>query len=288
MDGMVNAETPATAGMGQGIRAGDRGTVVVVTSGKGGVGKSTSSTALGAALAMLGDSVVMIDFDIGLRKLDLMVGAERQVVYDMIDVIEGRGNLNQALVLAKQVPGLSLLPASSVRDKNALTGPGVRRIIDELATRFRWVICDSPAGIEAGAEMAMMEADVAVVVVNPEVASVRDSDRIIGLLDSKPRRAREGGHIEKHLLVTRYDPKRASRAQMMTTDQIVSVLDIPLLGVIPESMDILDSSNIGRPVTFNKPGGETAKAYVRAARKLRGEVETKAKPGILRRLFGRD
>ena len=260
--------------------------MVVVTSGKGGVGKSTTSAAVGAALAMLGDTVVMVDFDIGLRKLDLLIGAERQVVYDVIDVLEGKATVGQALARAKQVDGLWILAASSIRDKTALTEDGVRRVIDELSSRFRWVICDSPAGIEVGAEMAMMEADVALVIVNPEVASIRDADRLIGLLDSKTKRARDERGVQKHVIVTRYDPARAARGQMMSIELVSEALSMPVFGVVGDSPDILDSSNFGRPVTFYRPEGESAKAYVRIAKKLRGEVEASPK-GFFSRLFGR-
>ncbi len=179
--------------------------VVVVTSGKGGVGKTTSTAALGAALAQGGESVVVVDFDVGLRNLDLVMGAERRVVFDLINVVQGDAKLHQALIRDKRLDNLSLLPASQTRDKDALTEEGVARVIDELREKFDWIICDSPAGIERGATLAMRHADVAVVVTNPEVSSVRDSDRIIGLLDSKTERAEKGERIAKHLLLTRYD-----------------------------------------------------------------------------------
>src|SRR5499425_787407 len=209
--------------------------VVVVTSGKGGVGKTTSTAALGAALAHLGEKVVVIDFDVGLRNLDLVMGAERRVVFDLINVVQGVAKLQQALIRDKRLENLWLLPASQTRDKDALTAEGVGRVIAELRTKFDWVICDSPAGIERGATLAMRFADEAVVVTNPEVSSVRDSDRIIGLLDSKTIRAEKGEKMDKHLLLTRYDPARAERGEMLKTEDVLEILSIPLLGIIPES-----------------------------------------------------
>src|SRR6201988_5394234 len=189
--------------------------VLVVTSGKGGVGKTTSTAALGAALAQDGQNVVVVDFDVGLRNLDLVMGAERRVVYDLINVIQGDAKLAQALIRDKRNDRLSLLPASQTRDKDALTDEGVARVIGELKENFDWVICDSPAGIERGATLAMRHADAAIIVTNPEVSSVRDSDRIIGLLDSKTVKAEKGERVEKHILITRYDPARASRGAVM-------------------------------------------------------------------------
>src|ERR671939_334255 len=189
--------------------------VVVVTSGKGGVGKTTSTAALGAALARSGNKVVVVDFDVGLRNLDLVMGAERRVVFDLINVVQGVAKLPQALIKDKRLDNLWLLPASQTRDKDALTEEGVARVIKELRSRFDWVICDSPAGIERGATLAMRFADTAIIVTNPEVSSVRDSDRIIGLLDSKTELAEKGERIEKHILITRYDARRAERGEML-------------------------------------------------------------------------
>ncbi|GAN67463.1 septum site-determining protein MinD [Acetobacter orleanensis] len=245
--------------------------VLVVTSGKGGVGKTTTTAALGAALAQNGQSVVLVDFDVGLRNLDLVMGAERRVVFDLINVIQGDANLAQALIKDKRVPSLSLLPASQTRDKDALTSEGVAKVIEELRKKFDWVICDSPAGIERGAQMAMYHADMAVIVTNPEVSSVRDSDRIIGMLDSTTEKAKKGEKLEKHLLLTRYDPQRASRGDMLGTDDVLEILSIPLLGIIPESGDVLRASNVGAPVTIAEPESAAARAYMDAARRLAGE-----------------
>src|SRR5690349_1129049 len=240
--------------------------VIVVTSGKGGVGKTTSTAALGAALAQAGQNVVVVDFDVGLRNLDLVMGAERRVVYDLINVANGDVKLQQALIRDKRIDTLYLLAASQTRDKDALSEEGVRRCIAELRTRFDWVICDSPAGIERGATLAMRYADLAVVVTNPEVSSVRDSDRIIGLLDSKTLKAEKGERIEKFLLVTRYDPGRAARNEMLKTEDVLEILSIPLLGIIPESEEVLRASNLGAPVTLGNPNSAAGKAYFEAAR----------------------
>ena len=223
--------------------------VVVVTSGKGGVGKTTTTAALGAALAKSGQRVVLVDFDVGLRNLDLVLGAERRVVFDFINVIQGVAKLSQAVIRDKRIDTLALLPASQTRDKDALTEDGVARVIADLRRMCDWVICDSPAGIERGAVLAMRHADAAIIVTNPEVSSVRDSDRIIGLLDAKTIKAEKGEQVDKHLLITRYDAARAARGEMLSVEEIEEILSTPLLGIIPESEDILRSSNIGCPVT---------------------------------------
>jgi septum site-determining protein MinD len=265
--------------------------VLVVTSGKGGVGKTTSTAALGAALAQAGQNVVVVDFDVGLRNLDLVMGAERRVVFDLINVVQGDAKLAQALIRDKRVESLFVLPASQTRDKDALTPEGTARVIEELRERFDWVICDSPAGIERGATMAMYHADVAVVVTNPEVSSVRDSDRIIGLLDSKTARAERGERVEKHLLLTRYDPARAARGEMLKTEDVLEILSIPLLGIIPNSEEVLRASNLGSPVTLAAPTSAPARAYFDAARRLQGETVDMTVPtdkkGLMSKLFGR-
>jgi septum site-determining protein MinD len=223
-------------------------------------------------LAQTGQNVVVIDFDVGLRNLDLVLGAERRVVYDLVNVIQGVAKLPQALIRDKRIDTLSLLPASQTRDKDALTAEGVARVIGELRERFDWVICDSPAGIERGATLAMRHADIAVVVTNPEISSVRDSDRIIGLIDSKTERAERGEWVEKLLLVTRFDAQRAARGEMLSVEEVLDVLSIPLLGVVPESQDVLQASNLGIPVTLAKPASAAARGYADAARRLSGEV----------------
>ncbi len=264
--------------------------VLVITSGKGGVGKTTSTAALGAALAQDGQNVVVVDFDVGLRNLDLVMGAERRVVFDLINVVNGDAKLSQALIRDKRVDTLSILPASQTQDKDALTDEGIARVMGELREKFDWVICDSPAGIERGATLAMRHADIAVVVTNPEVSSVRDSDRIIGLLDSKTEKAAKGERIEKHLLLTRYDPVRAERGEMLKVDDVLEILSIPLLGIIPESPEVIRASNVGSPVTLNNAGSAPARAYLAAAKRLKGEAATadpSGKKGLLSRFFWR-
>jgi septum site-determining protein MinD len=268
------------------------GRVLVVTSGKGGVGKTTSTAALGAALAQTGQNVVVVDFDVGLRNLDLVMGAERRVIYDLINVIKGDAKLAQALIRDKRLDTLSLLPASQTLDKDDLTEEGVARIIDELREKFDWVICDSPAGIEKGATLAMRHADIAVIVANPEVSSIRDADRIIGMLDSKTVKAEKGERIEKHLLLSRYDPSRARRGESLKVEEVLEILSIPLLGIIPESGEVLRSSNTGAPVTIGSPDSAPAQAYLEAARRLNGEAKSNVmlatnKPGLLSKWFVR-
>ena len=265
--------------------------VLVVTSGKGGVGKTTSTAALGAALAQSGRSVVVVDFDVGLRNLDLVMGAERRVVFDLINVIQGDARLPQALIRDKRLENLHLLPASQTRDKDALTQEGVARVINELREKFDWVICDSPAGIEKGAMLAMRNADIAVVVTNPEISSVRDSDRIIGMLDAKTAKAERGERVEKHLLLTRYHPARAMRGEMLKMEDVLEILSIPLLGIIPESEVVLAASNVGSPVTLHAPESAPARAYIDAVKRLQGEAVPVSVPeerrGFMSKLFGR-
>ncbi|WOH82183.1 septum site-determining protein MinD [Bradyrhizobium sp. BEA-2-5] len=265
--------------------------VLVVTSGKGGVGKTTSTAALGAALAQMGQKVVVVDFDVGLRNLDLVMGAERRVVFDLINVVQGVAKLPQALIRDKRLENLWLLPASQTRDKDALTEEGIKSVIADLKTKFDWILCDSPAGIERGASMAMRFADEAVIVTNPEVSSVRDSDRIIGMLDSKTVRAEKGERVEKHILITRYDPSRAARGEMLTIDDILEILATPLLGIIPESQDVLRASNVGCPVTLNAASSAPARAYTDAVRRLMGEAVEMTVPvqrkGLMDRLLRR-
>jgi septum site-determining protein MinD len=265
--------------------------VLVVTSGKGGVGKTTSTAALGAALAQAGQKVAVVDFDVGLRNLDLVMGAERRVVFDFINVIQGVAKLSQALIRDKRLETLWLLPASQTRDKDALTDEGVAGVIKELRDKFDWIICDSPAGIERGATLAMRFADTAVIVTNPEVSSVRDSDRIIGLLDSKTEKAEKGQRIDKHVLITRYDAQRAARGEMLNIEDVLDILSTPLLGIIPESEEVLRASNLGSPVTLNNGASAAARAYVDAARRLKGDDVPMSIPsdrkGLLDKLFGR-
>lgn len=246
-------------------------TVIVVTSGKGGVGKTTTSAAIGTGLAMRGYKTVVIDFDVGLRNLDLIMGCERRVVYDFINVIRNQSNLNQTLIKDKRVDNLYILPASQTQDKDTLDLDGVERVINELSEDFDYIICDSPAGIEKGAFMAMYFADEAVIVTNPEVSSVRDSDRILGLLASKTARAVDNREaVKEHLLLTRYEPSRVEKGEMLSVEDVSDILAIPLLGVIPESQTVLSSSNAGNPVILDTDS-KAGQAYDDAVGRLLGE-----------------
>lgn len=269
------------------------GRIIVITSGKGGVGKTTSSAAISAALAKRGFRTVVIDFDVGLRNLDMTMGCERRVVFDFINVIQGDAKLKQALIKDKRVETLSILPTSQTRDKDALTKEGVEKVLTELKADFDYIICDSPAGIEHGAQMAMYFADEAVVVTNPEVSSVRDSDRVLGLLSSQTRRAETEGAepVKAQVLITRYDQERVEKGEMMTVEDVLEILAVPLLGVVPESKAILKASNVGTPVTLDGPSA-AAEAYQDAVARLTGEtvemrIPGEPRPGLLKRLFGR-
>jgi septum site-determining protein MinD len=266
--------------------------IIVVTSGKGGVGKTTTSASIASGLARRGKRVAVIDFDIGLRNLDLIMGCERRVVYDFVNVIQGDCTLKQALIKDKRLENLHVLAASQTRDKDALTEEGVRRVLDELgADGFDFIICDSPAGIEKGAHLAMYFADRAVVVVNPEVSSVRDSDRILGLLASKTNRAEKGnGRVAEHLLLTRYNPTRVAKGEMLSVADVKEILGLDVVGVIPESPDVLAASNAGVPVIMNSES-DAALAYQDAVDRMLGEEKpmrfTEApKRGLFARMFG--
>ena len=265
--------------------------IIVVTSGKGGVGKTTSSAAIGTGLALKGNKTAIIDFDIGLRNLDLIMGCERRVVYDFVNVINGEANLNQALIKDKRVEKLFILPASQTRDKDALTREGVEKVLAEMKESFDYIICDSPAGIEAGAMMALYFADEAIVTTNPEVSSVRDSDRILGILQSKSQRAEQGlAPVKEHLLLTRYNPERVENGEMLSVEDVQDILAIDLLGVIPESTAVLNASNSGQPVVLDSES-DAGQAYSDAINRLLGEVIdfrflAVEKKGLLKRIFG--
>jgi septum site-determining protein MinD len=245
--------------------------VIVVTSGKGGVGKTTSAAALATGLALRGKKTVVVDFDIGLRNLDLIMGCERRVVFDFVNVIHDGVRLNQALIKDKRVENLFILPASQTKDKDALSIEGVAKVIDELRQEFEFIVCDSPAGIEKGATMALYFADEAIVVTNPEVSSVRDSDRIIGIINSKSKRAETGAEpVKQHLLLTRYDLDRVAKGEMLKLDDVLEILAIPVLGVIPQDDAVLHASNVGMPVTLDDKS-RASKAYQDAVSRLLGD-----------------
>ena len=262
-----------------------------MTSGKGGVGKTTTSAAIGTGLALRGKKTVIIDFDVGLRNLDLIMGCERRVVYDFVNVINGEASLRQALIKDKRTENLFILPASQTRDKDALTQEGVGKVLEDLSADYDFIVCDSPAGIEKGAQMALYFADEAIVVTNPEVSSVRDSDRILGILSSKSRRAEaEEPPVKEHLLLTRYDPERVLAGEMLSVADVEDILAIPLLGVVPESEAVLKASNQGHPVILDDVA-VAGQAYSDAVGRLLGEdLEHRfleaPKKGFFRRVMG--
>lgn len=265
--------------------------IVVVTSGKGGVGKTTSSASFATGLAQKGYKTVVIDFDVGLRNLDLIMNCERRVVYDLINVVNQEATLHQALIKDKRIENLFILPASQTRDKDALTREGVQGVLTQLSETYDYIICDSPAGIEKGAQLALYFADEALVITNPEVSSVRDSDRILGILQSKSARAENGQEpIKEHLLITRYDPSRVVNGEMLSIEDIQDILSIPLLGVIPESETVLTASNEGCPVIWDEKS-KAGQAYRDVVSRFLGEkVEHRfiapEKRSLLKRMFG--
>ena len=264
--------------------------IIVVTSGKGGVGKTTTSAAFAMGLAERGFRTVVIDFDVGLRNLDLIMGCERRVVYDFVNVIQGDANVGQALIKDKRNPNLFVLPASQTRDKDALTLEGVGKVLEDLGREFEFIVCDSPAGIERGATMAMYYADDAIVVTNPEVSSVRDSDRMIGILSSKSRRAVQNEEaIREFLLVTRYSPERVRRGEMLSLEDVQEILALELIGVIPESEAVLNASNAGVPVILDRESS-AGQAYGDMVARYLGEdlphrFLSVEKKGLFGRLF---
>jgi len=265
--------------------------IIVVTSGKGGVGKTTTSAAFAMGLAERGFKTAVIDFDVGLRNLDLIMGCERRVVFDFVNVIQGEANVGQALIKDKRNPNLFVLPASQTRDKEALTIEGVGKVLEELGKEFEYIVCDSPAGIERGATLAMYFADDAIVVTNPEVSSVRDSDRMIGILSSKSRRAEQSLEgIREYLLVTRYSPERVERGEMLALEDVQEILSLDLIGVIPESMSVLNASNAGVPVILERESS-AGQAYNDMVSRYLGDdlphrFLTVQKKGLFGRLFG--
>jgi septum site-determining protein MinD len=266
--------------------------IIVVTSGKGGVGKTTSSASFSTGLAMRGHKTAVIDFDVGLRNLDLIMGCERRVVYDLINVVNGEASLTQALIKDKHCDNLFILPASQTRDKDALSEEGVERVLNDMVQMgFEYIICDSPAGIEHGALMALTFADEAIIVTNPEVSSVRDSDRILGIIQAKSRRAQSGAEpVKEHLLITRYSPKRVENDEMLSYQDVQEILRIPLIGIIPESEQVLHASNQGNPAIHFK-GTDVAEAYEDVVSRFLGQdlplrFTTYEKPGLLQRIFG--
>lgn len=265
--------------------------VVVVTSGKGGVGKTTTSASFATGLALRGFKTVVIDFDIGLRNLDLIMGCERRVVYDFVNVIQGEATLHQAMIKDKNCDNLFIIAASQTKDKDALTEEGVAKVINDLKAEFDYIVCDSPAGIETGAFMALFFADEALVVTNPEVSSVRDSDRVLGILAAKSKRAVDGQEkVKEHMVITRYNPERVENGDMLSIDDIKDILRIPVIGVIPESKDVLQASNTGTPA-INLADTIVSDAYKDLVSRFLGEdvplrFTEVEKKGLFKRIFG--
>ena len=265
--------------------------IIVVTSGKGGVGKTTTSASLACGLARAGKKTAVIDFDVGLRNLDLIMGCERRVVYDFVNVVLGEASIKQALIKDKRFDNLYVLAASQTRDKDALTKEGVEKVLKDIADEgFDFIVCDSPAGIEKGAFLAMYFADRAVVVVNPEVSSVRDSDRILGLLASKTKKAEAGERVKEHLLLTRYSPGRVEKGDMLSIGDVEEILGLKVIGVIPESPEVLQSSNAGVPVILDDQS-QAGQAYMDAVRRILGEevplrFTTVERKGFFSKMFG--
>ncbi|TFJ88238.1 hypothetical protein NSK_000589 [Nannochloropsis salina CCMP1776] len=266
--------------------------VVCITSGKGGVGKTTTAASIGMGLALKGKKTCVIDFDIGLRNLDIHLGAERRVIFDFVHVLQGDCTLKQAMIKDKRNPNLFLLAASQTKDKNALTVDAVGKMLAEMRREFDFIICDSPAGIESGARHAMYFADDAIIVTNPELSSCRDSDKMIGFISSRSKRAELGQEpVRQSLLVTRYDPERAQKEECLRLEDIKELLGLELLGVIPESKCILTATNLGQPVIC-MPDQDAGQAYMDTVERFLGEEKefrflSPRPTGILSMLFSR-
>jgi septum site-determining protein MinD len=271
--------------MGNG--AGKVGRVVTITSGKGGVGKSTTTANLATALAMMGKKVVAIDFDIGLRNLDMLLGLENRIVYDVVDVMEGRCNLSQAIIKDKRTKGLHFLPASQTKDKSVLSKPKVEELITKLVGEFDYILIDSPAGIESGFEHAIWLADLALIVTTPDISAVRDADRVIGIIDAKSKKAQQGEEVEKFIIINRIKPELVEREEMLSVDDVLHILSLPLIGLVPDDEEIVRSTNLGEPIVL-KEGSRVGEAFRNVARRLEGEEvpfdELKQRGGFLARL----
>jgi septum site-determining protein MinD len=265
------------------------GQVITITSGKGGVGKSTTTANISAALANLGKKVVAIDFDIGLRNLDMILGLENRIVYDVVDIMEGRCNIAQALIKDKRVSNLHFIPASQTKDKNVLDKGKVANLIENLKKEFDYVIIDSPAGIESGFEHSIYLADRALVVTTPEISSVRDADRVIGIIDAKSKKAQEGQEVQKHIIINRIKPELVEKGEMLSTDDVLHILALPLIGLVPDDEDIVKSTNLGEPISLNQKS-MVGEAFRRIARRIEGEkvefLDIKTKKGILEKIKG--
>ncbi len=265
--------------------------VITITSGKGGVGKSTTTANIATALAMLGKKVVAVDFDIGLRNLDMILGLENRIVYDVVDVMEGRCNLAQAIIKDKRTKNLHFLPASQTKDKSVLDKDKVEKLINELKKDFDYILIDSPAGIESGFEHSIYLADRALIVTTPEISAVRDADRVIGIIDAKSKKAKEGKEVKKEIIINRIKPELVEKEEMLSIDDVLHILALPLIGVIPDDEDIIKSTNLGEPIVLNEKS-LVGEAFRRVARRILGEevefLDFNKKKGLfskLKRLF---
>ena len=246
------------------------GKIVTITSGKGGVGKSTTTANLSSALATLGKKVVAVDFDIGLRNLDMILGLENRIVYDVIDVMEGNCNLAQAVIKDKKVEGLHFIPASQTKDKTILDKEKVQKLLEDLKKEFDYILIDSPAGIESGFEHAIFLADKAIIVTTPDISAVRDADRVVGIIDSKTEKAKNNEEVEKFILINRLKPELVEKGDMLSVDDVLHILSLPLIGIVPDTEEIVTSTNIGQPIVHNQQS-EAGEAFRRVSKRMEGE-----------------
>jgi len=263
--------------------------VITITSGKGGVGKSTTTANVATALALLGKKVIAVDFDIGLRNLDMILGLENRIVYDVVDVMEERCNLAQAIIKDKRTPNLHFLPASQTKDKTVLDKEKVAKLINELRKDFDYILIDSPAGIESGFEHSIFLADRALIVTTPEVSAIRDADRVIGIIDAKSKKAQNGEEVEKHIIINRIKPELVEKGEMLPIEDVLDILSLPLIGVIPDDEEIIKSTNLGKPIVLDEKS-LVGEAFRRIAKRIEGEdvafLDLKAKKGFLSKLKG--